>query len=226
MTNEEVHFFRQHEYSVDEVPPADRVMASAVDFMSRIRKEWKEGKTHKTSVGPVRTFHTKDGRDFWMARYSTHSDVTYEEFRQSIFENHTKNELEYIELLSDYRPVEAPESVAPWQHYVVHYKFPSLFSDREMAIWVGCFEPDPSKKQFLVVTLPSTTPTDHSFTRAIYCSLELVTYDDETNSVHWLMAQTSDSRGNIPRWIQDSSVSGMVVQDVPSFVNWVKKQRA
>lgn len=224
MTSEKL-LFRQKDFNAADLPSPETVIPQALDFMTRVTTEWKEGKTYKTDAGPVRTFHNKNGNDYWMARYSAHTDVTYEEFRSGIFENHTKNELGYIELLDSYRPAggDVPE---PWQHFIVHYKFPRLFSDREMAIYISCFEPEAVKKQFLVVTLPSAAATDPNFQRAIYCSLELVTYDESTQSVQWLVAQTSDSRGSIPRWIQEQSVAGMVAQDVPSFIKWAKERRS
>lgn len=108
--------------------------------------------------------------------------------------------------------------------FTVHYKFPKLFSDREMAIWVLAIQPDPTIEQFLVISLPATHPVSSHVTRAVYCAIEVVTYKEEENHVEWIMAQTSDARGSIPRWIQDRSVTATVASDVPSFITWANSQ--
>lgn len=98
-----------------------------------------------------------------------------------------------------------------------------MFSDREMAIWILTVQPAPEVKQFFVISLPSSHEVSPSVTRAEYCSIEVITYIEAESHVEWLMAQTSDAKGNIPRWIQDRSVTASVAADVPSFIEWAKK---
>lgn len=89
-----------------------------------------------------------------------------------------------------------------------------------MAVWILCIQPDPSVSQFFVVSLPSTHQVSEDVTRAVYCAVEAVTFNAAENRVDWVMAQTSDARGSIPRWIQDKSVTASVAADVPSFISW------
>lgn len=98
-----------------------------------------------------------------------------------------------------------------------------MFTDREMAVWILAVQPDPEIKQFLVISLPSTHGVAPDVTRAEYCAIEMVTYIEAEGHVEWIMAQCSDAKGNIPRWIQERSVTSSVVADVPCFVKWAKE---
>lgn len=93
-----------------------------------------------------------------------------------------------------------------------------------MAVWVLAVQPDPAVKQFLVISLPAVHAVSPAVTRAVYCAIEVVTYKEEEGHVEWVMAQTSDARGSIPRWIQDKSVTASVASDVPCFIAWASKQ--
>lgn len=93
-----------------------------------------------------------------------------------------------------------------------------------MAVWVLAVQPDPQVKQFFVISLPSAHTVSTHLTRAVYCAIEVVTFKEEEGHVEWLMAQTSDARGSIPRWIQDKSVTASVAADVPSFIGWASQQ--
>ena len=92
-----------------------------------------------------------------------------------------------------------------------------------MAVWVLAVQPDPEIKQFIIISVPSSHAVSPHVTRAEYLAIEVVTYIEEEGHVEWIMAQTSDAKGNIPRWIQDKSVTASVVADVPSFIDWAKK---
>lgn len=93
-----------------------------------------------------------------------------------------------------------------------------------MAIWILSIQPDPEVPQFFVISLPSSHEVSSDVTRAVYCAIEVITYKEEEGHVEWLMAQTSDARGSIPRWIQDKSVTASVASDVPSFIEWAIKE--
>lgn len=92
-----------------------------------------------------------------------------------------------------------------------------------MAIWILTVQPDPEVKQFFVISLPASHAVSSTVTRAEYCSIEVLTYNESESHVEWIVAQTSDAKGNIPRWIQDRSVTATVVSDVPHFVEWAKE---
>lgn len=99
-----------------------------------------------------------------------------------------------------------------------------MFSDREMAIWVLGVQPDPAVDQFFVISLPSSHKISSHATRAVYCAIEMITYNKKENTIEWLMAQSSDAGGSIPRWVQDKSVTASVAADVPSFITWAREE--
>lgn len=215
--------FKLKAHADSEVPNWKEAAQAALDFASPIQTTWKKGKYYDHIK--VQTYNTRIDGDFWMCRVSKHSDVPFEWFEKGILANHTENEVKYIPLLDSYRPVNdfsAKDNLERWYGAIVHYKFPKFFSDREMAVWILPVAPDPEKKQFVVVSLPSNRPVASDVTQAIYCSLEVVTLLEDGKTVEWLMAQTSDASGSIPRWIQDKSVTASVVEDVPSFVDWAR----
>ncbi|CDO53990.1 hypothetical protein DV495_001428 [Geotrichum candidum] len=218
--------FPLKDFSAAELPPKAQIIAAAHEFVTQIKIDWT-----KTKVYPhdVHTYTTRQGNDFWMSRISYHTDVTFDQFKSAILEDHTRNEVKYIPLLDSARDHEDEPDVIPedhpdgWKAFTVHYKFPRLFSDREMAVWVLAVQPDPEIKQFIIISVPSSHAVSPHVTRAEYLAIEVVTYIEEEGHVEWIMAQTSDAKGNIPRWIQDKSVTASVVADVPSFIDWAKK---
>ncbi|CAN6646098.1 hypothetical protein TRVA0_021S01640 [Trichomonascus vanleenenianus] len=215
--------FRLKNIAEAALPTVSEAAASALKLKDEIFTSWTKGKKHTPRGQAVDTYHTRIEGDFWMARYSKHKDVSFDQFKRGIFDNHTENEVKYIPLLHSFKELKAPESDPGWRGILVRYKFPRMFSDREMTVWITCVQPDPEVEQFVVISLPSTEEIhDKSVTQAHYCSIEVITYNAEEQCVEWLMAQTSDARGNIPRWIQDRSVTHSVVEDVPSFIEWAK----
>lgn len=211
------------EHKDTDVPLPSEAVDSALQFMNTMGT-WKKGKTYTPQGQTVETFHQRIDGDFWMARVSRHKDVTFEQFKEGILENHTEKEVQYIPLLDSFKRLDKSSECPDWESILVHYKFPRFFSDREMTVWILAIQPDENKKQFVVISIPSDRPvTDHeSVTRAYYCSIEVVTYLEDQQCVEWKMAQTSDAKGNIPRWIQDSSVTASVIEDVPHFIAWIK----
>ncbi|KAA8914920.1 hypothetical protein TRICI_002803 [Trichomonascus ciferrii] len=213
--------FELKEYKEEEVPSGEVAAQTALEFTSKIQTEWTKGKDYPKDGCTVKTYNTRLGGDFWMARVSRHGDVGFDAFKKGIFENHTENEVEYIPLLDSFKIL---GETGDWRSVLVHYKFPRLFSDREMTVWIAAVQPDPEVKQFVVISLPSDRPIVEDVTRAYYCSIEVVTYLEDEGCVEWLMAQASDACGNIPRWIQDRSVTASVVDDVPHFISWAKQK--
>lgn len=218
--------FNLKKHSKEELPTAIEAGNSAIEFATEIKNSWTKGKTYYKENGvEVNTFNTKSkSGDFWMARVSNHSDVSFEKFKKYILENHTENEVEYIPLLDSFRETDELENLENWRGIRVHYKFPKFFDDREMTVWICAIQPDENKNQFVIISLPADQPVSPGVTQGYYCSLEVVTYDEENECVEWLMAQASDAGGNIPRWIQNNSVTASVVDDVPHFIKWVKNK--
>jgi hypothetical protein len=220
--SEETNFlFRLKEHTENDVPDSSLAVKSALEFVNSIHSKWTKGKFY--SHGGVQTYHSRINGDFWMARASKHTDVSFDSFKRGLLENHTDNEVKYIPLLESFKRLPSVDKLPGWECTLVHYKFPRFFSDREMTIWLHAVQPDPEVKQFIVISLPADRTVSEHVARAYYCSIELVTYNEQEECVDWLMAQTSDACGNIPRWLQDRSVTSSVVADVPHFIAWAKE---
>lgn len=105
--------FPLKEFDASQLPPQSQVIPAALEFVKQIKVNW-----NKTKVYPsdVHTYTNRQDSDFWMARVSYHRDVTFEQFREGILENHTKNEVEYIPLLNSFRTHEDEPDVIPQDH--------------------------------------------------------------------------------------------------------------
>lgn len=213
--------YKLSEYKEEDIPSTEIAVSKALELAKTIQTDWTKGKQYQKGNEIIDTFTTDINGDFWMARVSKHKDVSFESFRKGIYENHTEQEVEYIPLLDSYKILQ-DNIKENWRDVLVHYKFPKLFSDREMTVFITAVQPDPEVKQFLIISLPSDRTVDPEVTRAYYCSIELVTYLEDEDCVEWIAAQTSDACGNIPRWVQNRSVTASVVEDVPHFIEWAK----
>lgn len=105
--------FPLKEFNSDKLPPQSQVIPAALEFVKQIKVNWT-----KTKVYPhdVHTYTNRQENDFWMARVSYHKDVTFEQFRKGILENHTVNEIQYIPLLDSVRTHEDEPAVIPASH--------------------------------------------------------------------------------------------------------------
>ena len=96
--------------------------------------------------------------------------------------------------------------------------------------------------EFIVVSVPTKCfgqsklavfSKEKGLVRAAYASVERVkrmstraTLGDEAEFViEWIMATTSDARGNLPPWLQTKLVTGVVSKDVNLFMDWITKER-
>ncbi len=56
----------------------------------------------------------------------------------------------------------------------------------------------------------------------LYTAVEVVRRDQEREEVEWIMATSSDAKGNLPMWLQKMSLPGAIAKDVGFFLSWIK----
>lgn len=208
--------FALRNYSSEDLPTNEAVIAAARNLVEQVRTSWPEGKEY-TGKYNVKTF--KDHRDgrLWVARLSQHPDLSFELFKKGLLEQHAESDLHYIPMLDNYKEVEEYKC---WQKTINHYKFPTFFRDREFVVWVLTHQPDPDVEEFFVISLPTTALSDSGIVRGEYCSIEQVT---RVNGVtEWLGVMTSDAKGSIPLWLQNLFIVGSFVTDVPNYIEYAK----
>jgi hypothetical protein len=208
--------FKLRQYKDSDIPHSESVSKQALDFAQSAKSSWTNGKQYTKNNSIIQTYKTSLNDDYWVARCSEHSDVPFDVFKKGILENHTENESKYIHMVESYTKLEC--NVPNWQSFAVRYKFPTPLTDREMAIWIFAEQID---DQIVVVSLPSYVHKDKKLVKGVYCSIEVVTKLEQ--GVEWFMATTSDAGGILPRWVQNMSVMGAIVEDVPQFITWAKK---
>lgn len=69
---------------------------------------------------------------------------------------------------------------------------------------------------------PEKVGSEKKRVRGKYVSVECVKESDK--GVEWLMATSSDAGGNIPRFMTNSSLPSSIAEDVPSFLQWLRKR--
>ena len=55
-----------------------------------------------------------------------------------------------------------------------------------------------------------------------YTAVEVVRRDRERREVEWIMATSSDAKGNLPMFVQKLSLPGAIAKDVGFFLKWIK----
>lgn len=63
-----------------------------------------------------------------------------------------------------------------------------------------------------------------SYVLARYASVEKVVYNKQKGTLNWTMCTRSSPGGNIPDFIANMSINGVISKDVPSFLNWAAKK--
>lgn len=199
-------------YSPDEVPLKEEALRRGLEFSDKIEKTWKEGPVY---YNIIQTYTTWQGKDFWAARVSYNPDLSYEDMKATVLENHTAHEAQYIDLIHSFEELTVPNPLVGWYSALIRYRLPFPLNDRDMAIWLASTEVRPGL--FIVFTLPRAMQTKH--TRGYYMSVEVVSQME--NGVKWIMAQTSDVGGWVPRWMQNPAITATIAQDVQLFKSWL-----
>ncbi|GAA5873989.1 hypothetical protein JCM1840_006111 [Sporobolomyces johnsonii] len=170
----------------------------------------------------------------WHARVSVHDDVDWDSFRDGLMVDHSVHEQEYIDsaIKAERLSVIKEGEMELWR-MLYHQPFPASNRSFTFLLYTAEQSPVPSVRNperllrsFVVVSIPVAlpeAPPEKGFVRARYVSVEQVKERDE-GGVVWTMAVSSDAGGLVPRWISERVMPAKISEDVPSFIDWIKKR--
>ncbi|BFZ62112.1 hypothetical protein YB2330_003191 [Saitoella coloradoensis] len=172
---------------------------------------------------------------WWYARQSIHTDITFDEFKSTLFEDHAENEASYIPTITSteylgegpYTPTSQSDECDSWTTHLNTYTFPAPLSKRDFMVTIYPMAISPT--QFIVISIPTSNistqmPPEPGTVRGAYTSIERVrVLPDDT--VEWTMCTTSDARGILPCWMQRLAMPGEIVKDVGLWMDWTIARR-
>ena len=187
---------------------------NTVFHWNRTRKADKYGVESRSSL--------LNNRNKWHARISYHNDVTYEQFKNGLFSDHTEQESKYIKGIKDFDLVEYLNPNA--QVYRILYSMPLGISDRDFTPVIVTHE-EPSSKSFYVISIAidhPNSPPSANVVRGLYTSIERVQEVDD-GKVEWIMATMSSAKGLIPNVLADTLMPSKIAE-VSILENFYKLQ--
>ncbi|XBW38386.1 hypothetical protein QEN19_003973 [Hanseniaspora menglaensis] len=198
------------------------------------------------------TYTQQLNNDFWCMRYTILEDVSIEAFRNefvkklngSIFDVQSEKyvltsdqlpsrcylEKEYIHSLVDVTCRDMIVSEGSSSGFVniknVYELKPSwLLNKRSFCQWVYVGTPfisdDGSYEISVVVSLRAAQEKSDA-TNGYYVSVECLKYDIHNKILVWSMATCSDAGGYLPKYLQKAGIDKAIVEDVPSFLKFIK----
>ncbi|KAK9466428.1 hypothetical protein V1512DRAFT_271408 [Lipomyces arxii] len=200
-------------------PPTPESTYAVVDrIIESVPKEWKLSNSSPNYSTEV--YYKVMDSEPWFLRKTLHDADThpFEWFKRAIYDDHFDNMVKYYEVVQSNEL--KVEREGGWKGYTLKYKLPAPFAERDLATWLLKDYSD-EDNTFTVVALPADIPLpEDATTRGVYSFFHRVR-KTEDNQVEWIMGQTSDMKGNLPRWVQNYSIGGILVSDVKDFVNWL-----
>ncbi|KAK4331653.1 DUF3074 domain-containing protein [Rhodotorula toruloides] len=215
----------------------DAAVSAALDLVTSLPSptsptsdRWAAGKTFQTGgPAPVHTYSTRSAAQpppgsgeteglRWHARKSVHrgeSAPSYEAFERGLLRDHSVNEAKYIESCTEARKIKTTKPFLP-----ATATSPSSSSRLRFLL-------DPrTLRSFMVISLPVEHPAEKGYVRGRYVSVEHVQKLDEAEGggIEWVMAVSSSAGGMVPRIISEKVMPSKISEDVPSFIEWVRKQ--
>ncbi|ODQ55368.1 hypothetical protein SAICODRAFT_28999 [Saitoella complicata NRRL Y-17804] len=208
--------------------------------------QWTHVKTYTSTHGnfstatettPVRVegYKKKYAGLWWYARQSIHPDITFSEFKSTLFKDHAENEASYIPTITSTEylgegpctPASHSEECDRWTTHLNTYTFPAPLSKRDFMVTIYPMTLSPT--EFMVISLPTSAvntqiPREPGTVRGAYTSIERVRVlpDDR---VEWTMSTTSDAKGFLPGWMQRLAMPGEIVKDVGLWMDWTIARR-
>ncbi|KAK9255221.1 hypothetical protein V1507DRAFT_53126 [Lipomyces tetrasporus] len=196
-------------------PTTSSVLALVSEIIDSVPDSWKLSKSSPNYSTAV--YHKVLGTEPWFVRRSVHSHP-FEWFKRALYHDHFENVVKYYDVVKSASLKEEREA---WRGYTLKYKLPSPFADRDIAEWLLTHIPEDNEHEFIIVAVPADIPLpEDAITRGVYSFFHRVR-KTENNDVEWIIGQTSDMKGNLPRWVQNMSIAGILVNDVQSFVDWM-----
>ncbi|GAA5881389.1 hypothetical protein JCM16303_000158 [Sporobolomyces ruberrimus] len=220
------------------------IIDSASSLLASIREAetkagtstFEKGKLFNTPKCPTQTYSSSsnvpgsgntDGFK-WHVRVSTHSDVSYEQFKMGLLENHSPNERDYIEdcKQADQIQVIKAGEMEVWR-MLYHQPFPATNRSFSFVIFTYELPAASSGRSFIVVSIPVAhpdAPPEKGYVRGRYVSVENCRETPE--GVVWTMGVASDAGGMVPKFVSEKAMPSKVSEDVPSFLSWIKTRPA
>ncbi|KAK9239753.1 hypothetical protein V1525DRAFT_338711 [Lipomyces kononenkoae] len=198
-------------------PPA--AVSLARSLITELANTWHKGSSYPLGV---QAYSRKLLGEKWFARISIH-DEPWDWFKAGICDNHSQNEVDYIDTFESYSEIDPGES--GWKGIHARYRLGFPLSIREMPEWILAIQPDPDVKEFFVISVPADVPVSKNTVRGRYASIEYL-QELPDGKMKWTMAFTSDGGGFIPRFIQNLALPSTIAKDVPKFLTWAKKKYA
>ncbi|KAH3680815.1 hypothetical protein WICMUC_000166 [Wickerhamomyces mucosus] len=225
----------------------------ANELIESVVDKWTKLKTYSYKLNnglkeQVTTYGYTDPntKEYWLSRISIHDNnrynfqdflkyiVGYDSINGLDIYKHTEYELNYIHVLSKWNkiPLDSyPEYSSlsnsnlnnNWGSISVEYELGSPLKTRQFNEFIFIVEPGiyDSNVAF-IIQLVSNKPVSPDKVAGVYVSIERIKLLDN-NEIEWRMATSSDSGGNVPKWLQNSMISKSVAGDVPSFLNWLNQ---
>lgn len=187
----------------------------------------------------------KLAQETWFLRQSVHKDAaelgtaSWEEFVQSFKKQHAEAELKFTDSIQsthlfqewDCSGVEVEVDGDVWTDWTLKYeesvhKLPAPLNKRVFPVLQATASAKGRKDVFIVqvyVDGGPTSPDAKDALRASYTSVERIR--EIGDGIEWTMGTVSNAKGNLPQWVQNMSIAGMVAKDVGMFLEWIPTQR-
>ncbi|KAK9368485.1 hypothetical protein V1509DRAFT_623052 [Lipomyces kononenkoae] len=196
-------------------PTSASVLALVSEIIDSVPDSWTVSKS-SPNYSTVVYYKVLNGEP-WFLRRSVH-DHPFEWFKSALYDDHFGNMVKYYDVVKSATQTTEQNS---WKGFTLKYTLPWPFAQRDIAAWLFAHMPTDNENEFTIVVLPADIPLpEDCTTRAVYSFFHRVR-KTEDNKVEWIMGQTSDMRGSLNRWTQNMSVPGILVTDIPTFLNWM-----
>ncbi|KAF8519474.1 hypothetical protein BU17DRAFT_65883 [Hysterangium stoloniferum] len=224
--------------------PTEQALIDAGKAILESINSFKEGKTFKSMKGqtPYRVKTSSKPKQSgneagWHARYSEHTEFTFDQFWEGLGRNKATNEQQRVSpksFIPEVDKVTLVKTISPTQSiWTMHYKFPPPISPRVFTVLqvthlTGGENGIP--REGCIISVPVDLSEDAELkakeekgARGRYTSVEQLKEDD-SGVVKWTMATSSTPGGNIPRFIAEISIPGQIYKDVMHFLEWMRKK--
>jgi len=262
--------FNTKPHTLETIPKDTPHFVEQADALIESVTNWTKNKEYQYTLNDnsqesVTTYHTKIDKEHWVSRVSKHDSMKYpydemikyllgcsktnDEYIMDDLYNHTKYEMEYIEVLNKWKPIPLdsyPEyknlstttHLSNWYSVITEYELGSPLKTRQFNEFILIQPPSSSSsssssldtsfpKKAYVISLVAEPILNHDNSndnvQAVYSSIERIELLNDTEW-EWRMCTCSDAGGSVPKWIQNAMISKNVAMDVPNYLNWIKKK--
>lgn len=170
-----------------------------------------------------------DNGHYFLQRCSRHFDLSYDEFRKVLFEDHSLNETKYVELMVEAKRL-AQFSCRNGDAGIFQLTFKATLASGREFIELVVTREDRTKdgrRYFMVVSKPvkpNNLEVRSGHVRGQYEAWELV-QDMQDGSVEWTCVQRSNAGGWVPNCLVDWFAGREFCSDVDCLMQYIKSKR-